>query len=97
MTSSVHPIATSDMQRTGRMPVAVAVDVRRWTGRSAMTLATTTPLPRLATAGLANTRVSAMRPSVPDAARWTRGFAVAGTRQANVRMRSGRAETLGEA
>ena len=37
-----------------------------WTGRSAMTAETSTPIPRHATAGLRQTRVSAMRlPSRP--------------------------------
>ncbi len=42
--------------------------VRSWTGRSAMTSATQTPRPHLATAGTRQTRVSAMRIAAPRTA-----------------------------
>ena len=42
--------------------------VRSWTGRSAMTSATQTPRPHLATAGTRQTRVSAMRAAAPRTA-----------------------------
>lgn len=42
--------------------------VRAWTGRSAMTVATDSGLPRVKTAGTRQTRVSAMRPLAVRAA-----------------------------
>lgn len=40
---------------------AAPLDVHAWTGRSALSSATTTPRPHIATAGARRTRVSAMR------------------------------------
>jgi hypothetical protein len=58
--------------------------VRSWTGRSAMTSATQTPRPHLATAGTRQTRVSAMRAAAPRTAAPT-GRAIAGISSAQHR------------
>ena len=45
----------------------MALGVRAWTGRSALTAATSTALPPIATTGTRTTRVSAMRLMAPGA------------------------------
>jgi hypothetical protein len=50
--------------RSGQAPL----DVRAWTGHSALSSATSTPRPHIATAGERRTRVSGMRfPAIPVA------------------------------
>jgi hypothetical protein len=55
----MSPRATriEDVRDVSRAPL----DVHAWTGRSALSSATTTPRPHIATAGARRTRVSAMR------------------------------------
>ena len=57
-----HTIATTrylDDVRGGSRPAPL--DVHAWTGRCALSSATSTPRPHIATAGTRRTRVSAMR------------------------------------
>lgn len=57
------------VQQSRADEAAMLLDVRAWTGRSALTSATTTALPHFATAGTRRTRVSEMRLSAPETSR----------------------------
>lgn len=63
VSNGTRTVETPKRQR--RVLRAAPLAVRVWTGRSALSAATTTHRPHFATAGTRHTRVSAMRLSAP--------------------------------
>jgi hypothetical protein len=55
------PRPSSPLQKAEKHQPSATIDVARWTGRSALSIATTTPRPHYATAGSYRTRMSHMR------------------------------------